>query len=153
MARNWKYDWNSKDHRDALPNRSFEAGMRLLVRVCASVCIGLMGTSVCVAQTQTTEHVARDNEVINTLEIKAFGQIRDMETWRKSLNDRGLLSANQSISVTGYSLGGLLATAFNMLHASETTLHGDPAKEAHADYVRGSVISPSANSSNWRVAA
>lgn len=55
MARNWKLDWDRDSHRDALANLSFEAGMKMFVRVWASVCIGLMGTSVSVAQTQTTE--------------------------------------------------------------------------------------------------
>ena len=65
--------------------------------------------------TEFLDDAARDNQSTNTLEIKekgwAFGQIDDMEIWYKHLKDSGLLPAGQAISVTGYSLGGHLATA------------------------------------------
>ena len=75
--------------------------------------------------TEFLDDAARDNQATNTLEIKekgwAFGQIDDMEIWYKHLKESGLLPAGQQISVTGYSLGGHLATAFNLLHKSEVT--------------------------------
>ena len=43
----------------------------------------------------------------------AFGQISDMETWWNSI--KGEIPVGQKISVTGYSLGGHLATAFAQL--------------------------------------
>lgn len=45
----------------------------------------------------------------------AFGQIADMEDWYRSLIDSGTLTASTPFDVTGYSLGGHLATAFGIL--------------------------------------
>ena len=68
--------------------------------------------------TEFIDDAARDNEATNKLEIKekgwAFGQLSDMETWYQSLKSRGLIDSQ--LSVTGYSLGGHLATAFNLMH-------------------------------------
>lgn len=63
--------------------------------------------------TEFIDDAARDNLATNTDEIKnsGWGQISDMEAWYASLH----LAAG-SFSVTGYSLGGHLATAFNLLH-------------------------------------
>ncbi|WP_077001411.1 putative Ig domain-containing protein [Variovorax sp. KK3] len=70
--------------------------------------------------TEFIDDAARDNQATNTLEIAAtgyaWGQIRDMEAWYQSLKDRGLVSKEQGFAVTGYSLGGHLATVFNLLH-------------------------------------
>ncbi|MBK6906213.1 MAG: hypothetical protein IPH08_03430 [Rhodocyclaceae bacterium] len=66
--------------------------------------------------TEFADDAARDNEATNLQEIKAkgwaFGQIADMEDWYAGLKSR----ITGSLSVTGYSLGGHLATAFNLLH-------------------------------------
>lgn len=68
--------------------------------------------------TEFIDDAARDNQATNTLEIKecgwAFGQIDDMQNWYASLQQRGLIDG--SLAVTGYSLGGHLATAFNLLY-------------------------------------
>jgi Ca2+-binding RTX toxin-like protein len=73
--------------------------------------------------TEFIDDAARDNQATNALEIAkygfAFGQLRDMEDWYNTLNQPGGALAGQHFSVTGYSLGGHLATAFNMLHGSE----------------------------------
>ena len=70
--------------------------------------------------TEFIDDAARDNQATNALEVKdtgyAWGQIRDMEAWYQSLKDRDLLPTGQSFAVTGYSLGGHLATVFNLLH-------------------------------------
>lgn len=71
--------------------------------------------------TEFVDDYARDNQATNTLEIKdtgfAWGQIRDMEAWFTELKaDSSMLGAGQPFSVTGYSLGGHLATVFNELH-------------------------------------
>ncbi|WP_202820702.1 hypothetical protein, partial [Variovorax sp. JS1663] len=70
--------------------------------------------------TEFIDDAARDNQATNALEIAAtgyaWGQIRDMEAWYQSLKDRGLLPPGQTFAVTGYSLGGHLATVFNLLH-------------------------------------
>jgi Ca2+-binding RTX toxin-like protein len=68
--------------------------------------------------TEFIDDAARDNEATNKLEIKekgwAFGQLSDMETWYQSLQLSGKIDG--PLSVTGYSLGGHLATAFNLMH-------------------------------------
>lgn len=70
--------------------------------------------------TEFIDDAARDNQATNAMEIKefgwAFGQIDDMQNWYESLRDRGLIDG--PLSVTGYSLGGHLATSFNMLYPS-----------------------------------
>ena len=76
--------------------------------------------------TEFVEDNVRDNIATNTLEIAdkgwAFGQIADMETWFQSLKDAKLIDKNQQITVTGYSLGGHLATAFHILHQDESII-------------------------------
>lgn len=71
---------------------------------------------ICFRSTEFIDDAARDNLATNTLEIKntgfAWGQLLDMETWYASLK----IPVGQTVSVTGYSLGGHLATAFNLMH-------------------------------------
>jgi len=78
--------------------------------------------------TEFVDDAARDNQATNAMEIKAygfaFGQIRDMEVWYKELREDGRIPEGAAFSVTGYSLGGHLATAFNMLHGKETLADG-----------------------------
>jgi Ca2+-binding RTX toxin-like protein len=73
--------------------------------------------------TEFIDDVARDCVATNTLEIKAygfaFGQIADMEAWYAKLKSNGTLPASAKLDVTGYSLGGHLATAFNQLHQND----------------------------------
>ena len=68
--------------------------------------------------TEFVDDDVHDGRSTNTLEIKekgwAFGQIADMEHWFGILQEKGLL--DKPLYVTGYSLGGHLATAFNILH-------------------------------------
>ena len=75
--------------------------------------------------TEFIDDAARDNQATNTLEVKqkgwAFGQIDDMEGWYKHLLDTNLIPGGTKISVTGYSLGGHLATAFNILRQQDGT--------------------------------
>ncbi|MEJ5129188.1 hypothetical protein WH367_24345, partial [Comamonas sp. MYb21] len=79
--------------------------------------------------TEFLDDAARDNQATNTLEIKekgwSFGQIDDMESWYKHLTDDSvgdaLLPSDARFSVTGYSLGGHLATAFNLLRREDGT--------------------------------
>lgn len=70
--------------------------------------------------TEFLDDSARDNQATNSMEIKpfgwAFGQIADMENWYASLKSRQLIG-QQKVAVTGYSLGGHLATVFNLLNA------------------------------------
>ncbi len=65
------------------------------------------------------DHV-RDNVCTNTLEIFqagfAFGQLRDMEAWMEKLSIQNLLPPSAQFTVTGYSLGGHLASAYNQMH-------------------------------------
>ena len=73
--------------------------------------------------TEFVEDYIHDNIATNTHEIAdkgwAFGQISDMEAWFATLQKEGLIGKDQKISVTGYSLGGHLATAFHILHQDE----------------------------------
>jgi len=73
--------------------------------------------------TEFVDDAARDNQATNSMEIKpfgwAFGQIADMENWYASLTAPGGALAGRNFTVTGYSLGGHLATAFNLLHGGE----------------------------------
>ncbi|MFM9901713.1 MAG: hypothetical protein ACKVOT_11905 [Polaromonas sp.] len=73
--------------------------------------------------TEFIDDSARDNQATNSMEIKetgfAWGQIRDMQAWYQELTKpSGQLGAGQSFAVTGYSLGGHLATAFNTMYAA-----------------------------------
>ncbi len=73
--------------------------------------------------TKFVEDQIRDSIATNTLEIKehgfAFGQISDIESWFSLLLQSGLINEDKQITVTGYSLGGNLATAFHILHQDE----------------------------------
>ena len=70
--------------------------------------------------TEFVDDAVRDNAATNALEIKdtgwAWGQIADMEAWYAELATGGGPLEGRTFSVTGYSLGGHLATAFNLLH-------------------------------------
>ena len=67
--------------------------------------------------TEFVDDATRDSQATNTFEIAdrgwAFGQISDMVRWVRILQERGLI--DRKLNVTGYSLGGHLATAFNLL--------------------------------------
>lgn len=73
--------------------------------------------------TEFIDDTVRDNLACNTYEIKntgyAWGQISDMEAWYAELKKTGGPLDGKAFSVTGYSLGGHLATAFNMLHSDD----------------------------------
>jgi hypothetical protein len=73
--------------------------------------------------TEFIDDAIRDSAATNTLEVHdtgfAWGQISDMEDWYKSLKESGQIPAGSQLNVTGYSLGGHLATAFNLLHQNE----------------------------------
>jgi Ca2+-binding RTX toxin-like protein len=71
--------------------------------------------------TEFIDDAARDNQATNSMEVKelgfAFGQIADMSKWFEELNaDSSKLGGGKPFAVTGYSLGGHLATAFNALY-------------------------------------
>ena len=73
--------------------------------------------------TEFIDDAVRDNEATNVKEIRdtgwAFGQISDLEDWYAELRrDPGKLQG-QRFAVTGYSLGGHLATAFHLLHPDD----------------------------------
>lgn len=70
--------------------------------------------------TEFIEDHVRDNLATNELEIQAtgwaLGQISDMRTWWNSLPAD---ARNGKVDVTGYSLGGHLAGAFNQLYGDK----------------------------------
>ncbi len=71
--------------------------------------------------TEFVDDAIRDSAATNTLEVHntgfAWGQISDMETWYASIKSK--IPSGAQLNVTGYSLGGHLATVFNQLHQSE----------------------------------
>ena len=73
--------------------------------------------------TEFIDDSARDNQATNSMEISdkgwAFGQIADMEKWVQSLKKAEIIGNGKEVSVTGYSLGGHLATVFNILYNYE----------------------------------
>ncbi|WP_310449473.1 hypothetical protein [Sulfuritalea sp.] len=81
--------------------------------------------------TEFTDDHARDNKATNELEISeggfALGQIADMEAWYAKLAADPDKLAGKTYTVTGYSLGGHLATAFNLLRQEELQAGPPPA--------------------------
>lgn len=79
----------------------------------------------CFRSTEFIDDHARDNTATNVLEIKekgfAFGQLSDMEAWYADLGKPGGPLAGKTVSVTGYSLGAHLATAFSLMHPGVAT--------------------------------
>ena len=78
--------------------------------------------------TEFIDDAARDNQATNVLEIKetgfAWGQIRDMEEWYETIATQhasDFAAAGNKFAVTGYSLGGHLASVFNLLHGTHAT--------------------------------
>ncbi|MCL2345983.1 MAG: hypothetical protein FWC58_09055, partial [Desulfobulbus sp.] len=78
--------------------------------------------------TEFIDDAIRDSAATNALEVHdtgwAWGQISDMEAWYAQLKKDGLIPAGSQLNVTGYSLGGHLATAFNLLHNDEFIANG-----------------------------
>ena len=82
--------------------------------------------------TEFLDDAVRDSRSTNELEIKdhgwALGQIAEMEQWyfdlksSTALHPTPLLPEGQRFYVTGYSLGGHLATAFNILRREQGDL-------------------------------
>lgn len=79
-----------------------------------------------IRSTEFLDDAVRDSYGTNKLELKdhgwAFGQISDMEAWYAQLSKAGGPLAGKHFSVTGYSLGGHLATAFNLLRQEDGTI-------------------------------
>ncbi|BCB27524.1 hypothetical protein SKTS_24100 [Sulfurimicrobium lacus] len=74
-----------------------------------------------IRSTEFIDDAARDNEATNKLEIAgtgwAFGQLDDMKRWYDTLKSSGKISG--PLTVTGYSLGGHLTTALDMMYNSD----------------------------------
>ncbi|MBI3093243.1 MAG: hypothetical protein HYY97_00050 [Rhodocyclales bacterium] len=81
--------------------------------------------------TEFIDDHARDNKATNDLEIDgtgfALGQIADMEAWYAQLTADPTKLSGKTYSVTGYSLGGHLATVFNQLRQAELQAGPPPA--------------------------
>lgn len=76
--------------------------------------------------TEFIDDAVRDTQVTNK-GIKetgwAFGQLADMQEWYKTLSKTGGPLDNKSFVVTGYSLGGHLATAFPLLCSGASAVY------------------------------
>lgn len=118
FAKHWKVLDQSGDYRTGFSGTLFECvlddpatGARLGERV------------VSFRSTEFIDDAVRDNVATNELEIKetgwAWGQLRDMEDWYNGLRKDPDLLMGKDFSVTGYSLGGHLATAFNLMHGED----------------------------------
>lgn len=81
--------------------------------------------------TEFIDDAIRDSAATNSLEVFdtgwAWGQMADMEAWHKELTGENGALLGKPFSVTGYSLGGHLATAFNLLRQEEGTQGQVPA--------------------------
>lgn len=70
--------------------------------------------------TEFIDDAVRDNQETNTMDVKefgwAFGQISDMEKFWSGLGED---VRSKGVTVTGYSLGGHLATAFTLMHSDK----------------------------------
>lgn len=71
-----------------------------------------------VRSTEFIDDSVRDN-MTNQMELKkfgfAFGQVADMKDWYDSLVSNGTLNESDKFTLTGYSLGASVATAFDLL--------------------------------------
>lgn len=83
--------------------------------------------------TEFIDDAVRDTKATNDLEIKnlgwAFGQIAEMEAWYSTLRENPDFLEDgaggvKNFNVTGYSLGGHLATTFNILRREEANEFG-----------------------------
>ena len=81
--------------------------------------------------TEFIDDAIRDSAATNSLEVFdtgwAWGQMADMEAWYRELTGANGALLGKTYSVTGYSLGGHLATAFNLLRREEAALGPLPA--------------------------
>ena len=81
-----------------------------------------------IRSTEFVDDAIRDSKSTGAMEIRelgwAFGQIAEMEEFYRELKLSGELPANTQFNVTGYSLGGHLATAFALLRKEEADLTG-----------------------------
>jgi len=77
-----------------------------------------------IRSTEFIDDAIRDSSSTNEKEVHdtgwAWGQISDMEAWYASIKSQ----IDGPLNVTGYSLGGHLATAFNLLHNAELMANG-----------------------------
>jgi hypothetical protein len=93
--------------------------------------------------TEFIDDHARDNKATNDLEIDgtgfALGQVADMEEWYATLSASGGPLAGKTYSVTGYSLGGHLATVFNQLRQAE--IQQGPPRANLADVILDTICS------------
>lgn len=91
--------------------------------------------------TEFVDDSLRDQKATGDLEIRrlgwAVGQIADMEKFYAELKaDANLLGSDKPFYVTGYSLGGHLATAFNLLRQDA----GDAARIIHTYTFNGAGV-------------
>jgi hypothetical protein len=98
--------------------------------------------------TEFIDDAVRDNQATNAEEIAAhgwaFGQIDDLRNWYESTLKAEI--GDGKLSVTGYSLGAHLATAFNLMY-------GQKVSQVVSFNSAGVGTLGLANDSHWRVAA
>lgn len=138
QAEQFAGDWEVVAHKSNSPGITGGAGFSgTLFRAKRSDALHGITQGELVLSFRSTEFIddnLRDSKSTNELEVKdtgwALGQISEMEEWYASLLAIGALDPSKGIppgaqfSVTGYSLGGHLATAFNILRRDESRASG-----------------------------
>ncbi len=121
-AEEFSKDWTVVEHLSNTPS-GFSGTLFRALRTDTSRGIQEGELVISFRSTEFADDSARDSEATDALEIRrtgwAFGQIGDMERWYAGLKGSGKIPLGQSVNVTGYSLGGHLATAFKRLHPAE----------------------------------
>jgi hypothetical protein len=124
QADEFSKDWSVVEHISNTPT-GFSGTLFRAVRTDEARGIKIGELVISFRSTEFIDDSARDAEATNNLEIKAhgwaFGQIGDMQDWYASLKSSGKIPSSRQITVTGYSLGGHLATAFGLLHKNDLT--------------------------------
>jgi len=118
LALQFKDDWKVVAHKENTPT-GFSGTLFECLRDDPALGLRQGELVLSIRSTEFVDDAARDCEATNK-EIKAFGfgfgQLADLKKWWDELNAAGgPLSAGQRVTVTGYSLGAHLATAFNIL--------------------------------------
>jgi RTX calcium-binding nonapeptide repeat (4 copies) len=122
QATQFANEWKVVDHK---PNTSTGFSGTLFECLVDDPARGLVKGQLVISfrSTEFADDNVRDSKATNELEIQkfgwAFGQLADMEAWYSGLKASGKLAAGRAFSVTGYSLGGHLATAFSMLRQEQ----------------------------------
>ena len=129
QAAEFSLDWEVIDHKANAPlivgGSGFSGTLFRARRDAPERGIKIGELVIAFRSTEFLDDNIRDSKATNDLELKdlgwGFGQIAEMQRWYNSLtnadNGTPIIPPGAKFSVLGYSLGGHLATAFNLLLA------------------------------------